>query len=71
MSVSTINVTVNGERQFIAEGTTLLDLLEQLGEPYGAGVVELNRKFVHSDSLETTVLQDGDEVEVLLLAFGG
>lgn len=69
--IGTIRVTVNGEAHVIARDTVLKDLLDELNEPYGAAVVELNHKFVHRAALEKTVLREGDDVEVLLLAFGG
>lgn len=71
MSDPTIQVTVNGEVHVIAEGTILLDLLETLGEPHAVAVVELNHKFVYKQSFAQIVLKDGDDVEVMLLAFGG
>ena len=71
MTGSTIQVTVNGEAHVIAEGTILLDLLETLGEPYAVAVVELNHKFVYRQTFAQTMLQDGDDVEVMLIAFGG
>ena len=68
---ATITVTVNGEGQVVAAGITLLRLLEELDEPYGVAVVEVNHKFVDPDAYPRIVLQDGDDVEVMLLAFGG
>ncbi|MFH1530266.1 MAG: sulfur carrier protein ThiS [Pseudomonadota bacterium] len=71
MTGGTICVTVNGEEQAVAAGINLQELLEALDEPYRVAVVELNHKFVDQDALPRILLQDGDDVEVMLLAFGG
>ena len=66
-----ITVYVNQEEFQIPAGTCLLSLLQQIDEPYAAGIVELNAIFVHKDKLATQLLQNGDKVEVILPAFGG
>jgi thiamine biosynthesis protein ThiS len=66
-----IQVTVDGIPRRVPAGMSLLALLDQLQEPHGAAVVERNRRFVHKDALATTILQDGDLIEIILPAFGG
>lgn len=66
-----MTVTLNGERREVAAGTTLLDLLNEQGEPYDHALVERNHRLVRRDSLAETVLEDDDDVEVILPAFGG
>ena len=66
-----IEVILNGEPVEVAEGTTLLALLERLGEPHQVALVEVNRKLVHKSELGRVVLAPLDAVEVILPAFGG
>ncbi len=66
-----IQVTVNGLVHRTQEGIRLLDLLDQIGEPHAAALVERNRRLVRKEDLATTLLEDGDSIEVILPAFGG
>lgn len=62
-------VTVNGEPVELAEGTTVLALIERLGLSVCAA--EVNRQLVpHKDRAERTLL-DGDTVEIVTLVGGG
>ena len=66
-----IRVLLNGEPHQLVEPISLLALLEQLGEPHAHALVERNRRLVRPEQLAATVLADGDEIEVILPAFGG
>lgn len=66
-----IRVLVNGEPLRLREPISLLALLEQLDEPYAHALVERNRRLVRPEQLAGTMLADGDEIEVILPAFGG
>ena len=66
-----MQVVVNGESQEIAEETTIMVLIEQLGYDKGVGAVAVNMTFVPSDGYETTMLHEGDEVEILAPVCGG
>jgi len=47
------------------------DLLQQLNLPGGAVVVELNGSIVKRGSYGTTMVRDGDAVEIVRLVGGG
>jgi thiamine biosynthesis protein ThiS len=66
-----LTVRVNGEPVQVAPGTTLRELLERIEEPYEHALVLLNDVFRRRDELARCRLQDGDEIEVILPAFGG
>jgi len=62
---------LNGEILTVPNRTRLIDLLRSQDEPYEAGLVELNKTLVRKQDLAQAVLVDGDEIEVILPAFGG
>ncbi len=64
-------VTVNGESRAVAEGTTLRELLAQLGLDPRAVVVEHNRRIVRRDALAATRLAGGDTIELVHFVGGG
>jgi len=66
-----LTVIVNGEPHRAAVPLTLLELLEQLGEPIDKAVIEHNGRYVRRPELDGVDLSDGDRVEVILPAFGG
>lgn len=63
-------VTINGESKPIA-GRNLLDYLKEVGFEPERIVVEKNRLILPREELGKTILQDGDEVEVLCFVGGG
>lgn len=67
----TLSVIVNGEPHQTSAPQTLLTLLEQLGEPIDKAVVEHNGRYVRRPDLSEVTLSDGDQIEVILPAFGG
>ena len=66
-----IKLIVNGKSNEIGEGSTLLQLIESLALNPKQVAVELNRIIVKRDQFESTVLQDGDEIELLHFVGGG
>lgn len=66
-----MRITVNGDAQTIADGTSITDLLERLGVPQAGTAVEVNATIVRRADHGATVLQDGDRVEVVRLVGGG
>ena len=67
----TVTVTVNGESRPVAEGTTLRELLAQLGLDPRAVVVERNRRIVRRDALAATRVAGGDAIELVHFVGGG
>ena len=52
-------------------GMAIADLLRQEGEPASHVLVEVNRTFVSPGEHQDRVLVEGDDVEIILPAFGG
>lgn len=68
--MQTMKLMVNGESREVAEGTTVRALIEQSKLTPDKVAVELNRRLVRGDKYET-VLQEGDEVEIVTFVGGG
>lgn len=64
-------ITVNGESREVAEGTTVAALLQEMGIPAERVAVEVNLKVISRDTLQATVLQPGDKVEIVQFMGGG
>ena len=63
-------VTINGKQEQAA-GMTILAYLEQTGYTPERVVVEKNLEIIPRESLNNTLLEDGDSVEVLRFVGGG
>ena len=64
--------TVNGERRQIASGTTLAELLRELGFERRTGIaIAVNAHVVRGAAYENHELRDGDEVEIIRAVAGG
>ena len=66
-----MRVELNGEPKELAEGTTLLSLIEQLSLAPERVAVELNRDVIRRADWPATPLNDGDRVEVVHFVGGG
>ena len=66
----TVGVVVNGERQLLAAGATVEDVLDLLSAPRRGVAVALNGDVLHRPEWART-LSDGDRVEVLTAVSGG
>ncbi len=66
-----MEVTVNGEPKQIPDGSTVQQLLEQLSIQPERVVVEVNLTILKRAQHEETVLQAGDQVEVVQFVGGG
>ncbi len=66
-----MQVYVNGEPKELKEGTTVAELLQQLGLNPKVVAVERNRELVTRSEHDRCVLKDGDRVEIVTLAGGG
>lgn len=63
---------INGEKYTdINTGINVLDLLAHLNLPKAKIAVERNKEIVPKSSYETTVLQDGDILEIITFIGGG
>jgi len=68
---ATIAVRVNGEEKQVPEGTTILALLHLLDINEKRVAVEWNRRIVKSDTWAASLVQSGDEIEVVHFVGGG
>lgn len=64
-------IVVNGEPRSVAPGTTVTTLLGELGFGDRRVAVERNREIVPRAHHATTVLGDGDRLEVVTFVGGG
>jgi sulfur carrier protein len=66
-----MKIIINGEPKEIAPDTDIITLMETLGYDKDIGAVAVNMTFVASDKYSQTILQEGDEVEILAPVCGG
>ncbi len=66
-----MHITVNGEQTSIAEGSTLLSLIESRGLDPQAVVAELNLDIVPAGTFADVRLNPGDSLELLQFVGGG
>jgi sulfur carrier protein len=66
-----IVVQVNGENREMAAGTTVRDLLEQLGLKAGRVAIEYNLQILPRTKWEETQVAAGDRVEIVQFVGGG
>ncbi len=70
MSTS-IDVVINGQRRILNAGATISELIAELGLDGKPVAVERNREVVPRAKHATTVLADGDRLEVVTFVGGG
>ncbi len=66
-----VKATINGEIHELPDGTTVAQLLEQLGAPRSGIAVARNARVVRRAEFETQRLADGDLVEIIKAVAGG
>lgn len=66
-----MNITLNGEKKEIPDNATVSGLLEFLKIQHQRVAVELNLEIVKKDRFSTTVIQEGDSLEVVSFMAGG
>lgn len=66
-----MNLHINGEPREVADGCTIAALLELLEVRMKGVAVERNLQVVPRAEHPTTVLEEGDRVEVVTLVGGG
>lgn len=66
-----MRITVNGEHRDIADGTTVLSLLEGLGLSPSAMVVEHNGEVLDRNAFAAKTLAAGDRLELVRIVGGG
>ena len=63
-------VTINGEEKNAA-GKTIYAYLSEEGYDKSRVVVEQNLQIIPQDQLENTLIQEGDQIEILCFVGGG
>jgi sulfur carrier protein len=66
-----MRIVVNGQPMEAREGLTVAALLDQLGVRRDFTAVALNREVTPRSSYATTVLRDGDRLEIVHPMAGG
>ena len=66
-----ISIQCNGKKRELRRGTSIAALVEELGLRDRKFAVERNRKVVPRDRLDTELLEDGDDVNIVTLVGGG
>lgn len=66
-----MTITVNGEQRQVEPGTTVADLVEQLGLAGKPCAAEVNRDLVPKREHASRALAEGDRVELVTLVGGG
>ena len=66
-----MQIKLNGETKDVADGTTLLSLVEQLSLAPERLAVELNHEVIRRAEWPDVKLSDGDRVEIVHFVGGG
>ena len=66
-----MRLVVNGEPREVPQGSTVEDLLRQVGVNPASVVVERNGEIVARDAFGATDLADGDRIEIVRFVGGG
>ena len=66
-----IKISVNGELRQVSAGSTLADLLLELGIGERRLAVECNREIVKKEQYGQTALGEGDVLEIIEFVGGG
>ena len=66
-----MKITVDGQAKEVRDNLTVAGLLQLEGEPADHVLVEINNVFVPPSEHASRALQEGDEVEIILPAYGG
>jgi thiazole synthase len=69
--MSDVTVILNGKPRTVADGVSLLDLLNQLDVAPSRVVIEHNREIRRKDDFAKTVVHAGDELELVYFVGGG
>ena len=66
-----MQIVVNGEEQEISPECTAFQLLQDQAVTLKAAVVELNGKILKQEHWQSTFLQAGDRLEIIVFMGGG
>ena len=66
-----ITITVNGEQREAAQGSTVVELLQQLNLPASRVAIERNLEILPRPQWSQTAVQPGDRYEIVQFVGGG
>ena len=66
-----IAITVNGEQREAKEGSTVSDLLREMGLDSGRVAIERNLEILSRPDWQKTVIASGDRYEIVQFVGGG
>jgi sulfur carrier protein len=66
-----MKICINGEEKEILDGLNIAGLLDELEIRPGRVVVELNRTIISRQAQESTLLKEGDVLEIVHFVGGG
>jgi sulfur carrier protein len=66
-----LRIHVNGKSQEVPDGSSLEDLIENLSLPRARIAIELNRNVARRAEWATTILAEGDRIEIVHFVGGG
>jgi thiamine biosynthesis protein ThiS len=66
-----LTIVVNGNQTDIAEGSHISDLIKSLGLDTQRVAVELNKRIVRRAHWGSTMISEGDKVEIVHFVGGG
>ena len=66
-----MKVFVNGEEKDLSGATSLSELITELDLPVARIAIELNREVVRRSDWGSTMLNDGDRIEIVHFVGGG
>ncbi len=69
--VKEIWIIVNGLKEKVPENSTVSFLISHFGEDFTHPIVEHNGQFVYSQQYPTTVVSEGDRIELINPLSGG
>ena len=69
--MSTIRIRLNGEDKFIAQKTSIKNLLEELELDIKKIAIEKNYEIILPEDFEGNILSDGDQIEIVHFIGGG
>ncbi len=71
MTSTSLKITVNDAERFVSFGASVAVLIEELGLQPRFLAVELNRRVVPRADHRSTILAEGDQIEIVTLVGGG
>jgi thiamine biosynthesis protein ThiS len=70
-NMSTIKIRLNGEDKFLAQKTSIENLIEELGLDIKKIAVEKNYEIVIPEEFKDNILSEGDQIEIVHFIGGG